>query len=128
MLMKHFPYHVLLMLLLGLHRLMKIDVSSQGGNEDTEIFPMSFKVRGNPSKARKKTLKNLKKILACLLNVFRLCKLMDRKILYWWRLIVSPASSNELPSVELSRAWEPAYRKRARGTCTSKRSFYCVFS
>ena len=83
--------------------------------------------QGNLSQVRKETWRNPKKILGCLLNAFTLHRLMDRKIIYWWRLIVSPASNNELPSVELSQAWEPAYRKKAHGTCTGKRSFCCVF-
>ena len=109
------------------HHLIKIDVSYQGGHEETKVLPMSVKARGNLSQVRKETWRNPKKILGCLLNAFMLHRLMDRKIIYWWRLIVSPASNNELPSVELSRAWEPAYRKRAHGTCTGKRSFCCVF-
>lgn len=28
----------------------------------------------------------------------------------WWRLIISPPSHNELPSVKLSWAWEPMHR------------------
>ena len=83
--------------------------------------------QGQPISGQKGAWRNQKKFLGCLQNAFMLLRLMDRKIIYWWRLTISPASSNELPSVELSRAWEPAYRKRAHGTCTGKRSFCCVF-
>ena len=126
--MNHLPFHVLPMLFLGFHHLMKIDVSYQGGHAETEVLKMPVKARGNLSQVRKETWRNRKKSLGCLQNVFMLHRLMDRKIIYWWRLIVSLASSNELPNVKLSRAWEPTYRKKACGTCTGKRSLCCVFS
>ena len=126
--MNHLPFHVLPLLFLGFLHLMKINVSYQGGHAETEVLPMPVKVRGNPSQVRKETWRNRKKFLGCLQNAFMLIILMDRKIIYWWRLTVSPTSSNELPSVELLWAWEPMYRKRARGTCTGKRSLCYVFS
>ena len=41
---------------------------------------------------------------------FRLLRKMMKVYLYWRRLIINLARSNELLSMELSWAWEPAYR------------------
>ena len=48
--------------------------------------------------------------------------------LKWWRLIFNPTNHNELPSVELSWAWEPTYREVAWRNSLGKRSLYCVYS
>ena len=50
---KHFPYHVLLMLLLGFHHLMKVDVSYQGGHKDITNVVQS---QGQPISGQKRNL------------------------------------------------------------------------
>ncbi|KAL0006670.1 hypothetical protein SO802_008172 [Lithocarpus litseifolius] len=99
-----------------------------GGCKNQESPLLLFRIRGRNSQARKELLKELQRNLVCLPNVSMHRKPMITQISYWRRLIISPAKSNELPSVELSWAWEPVYRKRARTTCTGKRSLCCVFS
>ena len=34
-------------------------------------------------------------------------------VIQWWRLMLNPAKHYELPSMELSWAWEPAYKEGA---------------
>ena len=41
---------------------------------------------------------------------------------------IQPTNHNELPSVELSWAWEPTYREGAWGNSSGKRSIYRVYS
>ena len=48
-----------------------------------------------------------------LTSVNRFFRMMVATLLNWWRLIISLAKSNKLPSMELSWAWEPTYRERA---------------
>ena len=108
------PLHVRTLLLLGLFHQLKISVSYRVGHAEAEAAPLSVTASNRPSQDRKEAWKKQQNFLGCLQNAFMLPRLMNRKLTYWWRLAVSPASSHELPSVELSRAWEPAYRTRAR--------------
>ena len=50
-------------------------------------------------------------VLIYLLKGNRFIRVMLKKFLNWWRLIISLARTNELPSIELSWAWEPTYKK-----------------
>ena len=49
-------------------------------------------------------------------------------VIQWWRLMLNPAKHYELPSMELSWAWEPAYREGAWRFDPGKRSLCLVHS
>ena len=53
---------------------------------------------------------------------------MTKQQEYWRKLVPSLARTNESLMLELSRAWEPKYRKSAHGYGASKRSLRCVYS
>ena len=67
-------------------------------------------------------------VLIYLLKGNTFIRVMLKKFLNWRRLIISPARTNELLSMELSWAWEPAYRKGACRDNTSERSICRLFS